>query len=214
MLIGNGNGSVPHPIYRAVWLREAILGEKVAAPPSDIPDISELEGVDKKDIENALTIKDFLALHRTKTSCRDCHARLDPWGIPFEHYNAIGQYQPKVPKKGVRVQPFVADKHKDISGYMDYLESIGTEAIDASAKLPNGPEVTTMKELKAYILKNRIDDVADNVVRRMLTYGLGRHLDFKDRPAVDAILADAKKNQYKLRDMLTAICLSEVFVQP
>ena len=214
MLIGNGNGSVPHPIYRAVWLREAILGEKVAPPPADIPDISELPNVDKKDIEKALTIKDFLALHRTKASCRDCHARLDPWGIPFEHYNAIGQYQPKVPKEGVRVQPFAADKHKDISGYMDYLDSISTEPIDASAKLPNGPEVTSMRELKDYILKHRMDDVADNVARRLLAYGLGRHLDFKDRPAIDAILAESKKNQYKMRDMLISICMSELFIQP
>ncbi len=214
MLIGNGYGSVPHPIYRTVWLREAILGEKVAAPPADIPDISELEGVDKKDVEKALTIKDFLALHRTKASCTDCHARLDPWGIPFEHYNAIGQYQPKVPKEGVRVEPFVANKHKDVSGYMDYLESINTQAIDASAKLPNGPEVSTMKELKAFILKHRMDDVADNVARRLFTYGLGRHLDYKDRPAIDAILAESKKNQYKMRDMLFSICMSELFIQP
>ena len=211
VLIGNGNGSTPHPIYRAVWLREAILGEKVAPPPAEIPDISELPGVE---LEKALTIKDLLALHRKETSCNDCHARLDPWGIPFEHYNAVGNYQPKVPKEGVRVEPFVQGKHKDISGYMDYLESINTESIDASAKLPNGPEVRTMKELKAYILKYRIDDVADNVARRLLTYGLGRHLDFKDRPAVDALLADAKNNQYKLRDMLTSICMSELFIQP
>ena len=211
VLIGNGNGSTPHPIYRAVWLREAILGEKVAAPPAEIPDISELPGVD---LEKALTIKDLLELHREETSCKDCHARLDPWGIPFEQYNAIGKYQPKVPKEGVRVQPFMPDKHKDISGYMDYLDSINNVPIDASSKLPNGPDVTSMRELKSYILKHRIDDVADNVTRRLLTHGIARHLDFKDRPAIDALLADSKKNQYKLRDMLIEICMSELFIQP
>lgn len=211
VLIGNGNGSVPHPIYRAVWLREAILGEYVAPPPADIPDISQLPGVE---LEKALTIKDLLELHRKKTSCRDCHARLDPWGIPFEHYNAIGQYQPKVPKEGTRVLPFIPDKHKNIAGYMDYLESISTVPIEAVAKVPNGPEVNGIRDLKQFIIKNRMHDVADNVTRRLLSYGLGRHLNFKDRPHVDAILAKSEKNNHRLRDLLTSICTSELFLQP
>lgn len=211
VLIGNGNGSVPHPIYRAVWLREAILGEYVAPPPADIPDISELPGVE---LEKALTIKDLLALHRKKTSCNDCHARLDPWGIPFEHYNAIGQYQPKVPKEGVRVENFRPEKHKDISGYMDYLESINRVPIEADARVPNGPVVNGIKDLKAFILENRMHDVADNVTRRLLTYGLGRHLTFKDRPQIDAILAQSHDNDHRLRDLITSICMSQLFLQP
>lgn len=211
VLIGNGNGSVPHPIYRAVWLREAILGEYVAPPPADIPDISQLPGVE---LEKALTIKDLLELHRKKTSCRDCHARLDPWGIPFEHYNAIGQYQPKVPKEGTQVLPFIPDKHNNIAGYMDYLESISTVPIEAVAKVPNGPEVNGIRDLKDFIINNRMHDVADNVTRRLLSYGLGRHLNFKDRPHVDAILAKSEKNNHRLRDLLTSICTSELFLQP
>jgi len=211
VLIGNGTGTAPHPIYRAVWLREAILGEYVAPPPAEVPALADTAG---DSAEKALSIKDALALHRKETSCNDCHARLDPWGIPFEHYNAIGKYQPKVPKEGVRVLPFIADKHKDISGYLDYLESINTESLDASAKVPNGPEVQGMDDLKDFIIKNRLHDVADNVTRRLLTYGLGRHLDFKDRPQVDAIVAQSKANGHKLRDLLIAICMSEAFLQP
>ncbi len=211
MLIGNGNGSTPHPIYRAVWLREAILGEYVAPPPADIPDISELPGAE---LEKALTIKDLLKLHRKKTSCNDCHARLDPWGIPFEHYNAIGQYQPKVPKMGTQVEPFVPEKHVDIRGYMDYLKSINTVPIEADARVPNGPVVDGVKDLKTYIIEHRLHDVADNVTRRLISYGLGRHLNYKDRPSVDAILEQSEKNQYKLRDLLVSICESELFVQP
>ena len=71
-----------------------------------------------------------------------------------------------------------------------------------------------MDELKAFILEHRLHDVADNVTRRLLSYGLGRHLDFRDRPAVDALLAESKKNQYKLRDLITEICMSETFIQP
>ena len=96
VLLGNSTGSAPHPIYRAVWLREAILGQEVRPPPAEVPALSDSAG---DSAEEAVTIKDLLALHRNNESCRDCHVRLDPWGIPFERYNAIGKYQPFVPKE-------------------------------------------------------------------------------------------------------------------
>ena len=105
VLIGNGTGTAPHPIYRAVWLREAILGDTVAPPPSEVPALSDSAG---ESLEQALSIADLLARHRTVESCNDCHSRLDPWGIPFEEYNAIGRYQPKVPQDGTRVSGFNA----------------------------------------------------------------------------------------------------------
>jgi hypothetical protein len=211
VLIGNGTGTAPHPIYRAVWLREAILGEKVAPPPAEVPALTDTAG---ESAEKALSIKDLLALHRKEASCNDCHARLDPWGIPFEQYNAIGKYQPEVPRQGVVVPYFDAAKHTDLKGYFDYLKSINTEAMDAGARLPNGPEVNNMEDLKAYILKHRLHDVADNVTRRLLTYALGRHLDFMDRPQIDALLAQSGKNGYKLRDLMIGICCSRLFTQP
>ena len=47
-----------------------------------------------------------------------------------------------------------------------------------------------------------------------MSYGLGRHLNYKDRPAIDAILAQSEKNQHQLRDLLISICESELFLQP
>lgn len=85
-LTGNGTGTAPHPIYRAVWLREAILGDKVPPPPSEVPALSDTAG---ESLETALSIADLLARHSTIESCNNWHARLDPWGIPFEQYNAI-----------------------------------------------------------------------------------------------------------------------------
>ena len=177
---------------------------------SEIPALTETVG---ESAEKALSIKDLLVQHRKKESCNDCHARLDPWGVPFEHYNAIGKFQPKVPKNGLKVQAFNEKNHKNLKGYFDYLDSINTVEVDAKIRVPNGPEVSDMKGLKDYIIKHRIDDVANNMTRRLLAYGLGRHLDFKDRPKVDELLSKSKKNNYKLRDMLTDICTSELFKQ-
>ena len=208
VLIGNGTGSAPHPIYRAVWLREAIIGDEVPAPPAEVPALSDSAG---ESAGQALTIKDLLAKHREDESCNDCHVRLDPWGIPFERYNAIGRYQPKVPKEGTRVSSFNKARHEDLAGYDAYLESINTHTIDADARVPHGPRVDGMAELKTFLLEHRKDDVAENVLRRLLRYGIGRDLTFRDRFAVEKLLRQAKENEYKLRDMIVAICQSETF---
>lgn len=208
VLIGNGTGTAPHPIYRAVWLREAILGDHVAPPPSEVPALEETAG-DKT--EGALSIAALLAAHREVESCNDCHFRLDPWGIPFEDYNAIGKYQPKVPENGTRVSGFNQDKHKDMAGYQKYLETINTVDVDAKARVPHGPEVDGMRELKAYLLKERKDDIVENVIRRLLSYSVGRELTYRDRFAVEAIYEQAEDNDFKMRDIIVSICLSDTF---
>jgi mono/diheme cytochrome c family protein len=208
MLIGNGTGTAPHPIYRAVFLREAILGDKVAPPPSEVPALEDTAG---DTTEGALSIAKLLELHRTVESCNDCHFRLDPWGIPFEEYNAIGQFQPKVPKDGTRVARFDPKRHVDLEGYQAYLDSLNTVEVDAKARVPHGPEVDGVRELKDYLLKERKDDIAENVIRRLLSYAIGRQLTYRDRFAVEELFEEAEDNDFKMRDVIVAICKSEVF---
>ena len=208
VLIGNGTGSAPHPIYRAVWLREAILGDEVKPPPADVPALSDSAGASA---EHASSIKDLLRQHRTKESCNDCHVRLDPWGIPFEHYNAIGKYQPMVPKDGARVSAFDKAKHVDLVGYQAYLKSINTVKVDADSRVPNGPEVGGMEDLKQYLLRSRKDDVVKNVLRRLLAYSLGRELTFRDRLTIEKLLNYQRMNGIGLQDMIVSICQSPIF---
>lgn len=207
VLIGNGTGSAPHPIYRAVWLREAILGDVVAPPPAEVPALADSAG---ESAEKALTIADLLAKHRQVESCNDCHARLDPWGIPFEHYNAIGLYQPKVPKEGTRVAGFMMKQHENLDGYRAYLASINTQPISAEARLPQGPRVDGMRDLKRFLLTERKRDIAENVIRRLLTYALGRELTYRDRFAVNHLCDVAEKNDYRFRDMIVSVCTSDL----
>lgn len=208
VLIANGTGSAPHPVYRAVWLREAILGQDVPPPPADVPALTDSAGAAA---EKALSLKELLVRHRQSESCNDCHSRLDPWGIPFEQYNAIGRFQPLVPKGGTRVSGFDKAKHQDLAGYAAYLESINKVAIDANSRLPLGPTINGMDELKAYLLQHRRRDIAKNVVRRLLTYSLGRELTWRDRFAVEEILQQSQKNDDKLRDLIVAVCQSNAF---
>ena len=208
ILIGNGTGTAPHPIYRAVWLREAILGEDVAPPPAEVPALSDSAGAAA---EKALSIKDLLVKHRQVEACNDCHARLDPWGVPFEHYNAIGQFQKLVPRDGTRVRGFNPKQDNTLTDYFAYLQTVNTVNVEADARLPNGPTVDGLPALKAFILKQRADDVAMNVLKRLATYGLGRKLTVRDRFALEKLHDTATAKGLGMRDMIVAICQSELF---
>jgi hypothetical protein len=208
VLIGNATGTAPHPIYRAVWLREAILGDTVAPPPAEVPALSDSAG---ESLEKAVSIAQLLAKHRTVESCNDCHFRLDPWGIAFENYNAIGRYQPMVPKDGTHVRDFSSQDHVNLAGYQAYLKSINVVDVHAKARVPHGPEVDGMPDLKDYLLKERKDDIAKNMIRQLLTYGIGRHLTYRDRFAVDELFEVAEADNFGMRDIIVSICKSDVF---
>ncbi len=208
VLIGNGTGSAPHPIYRAVWLREAILGDEVAPPPAEVPALSDSAGASA---EKALTIKDLLVKHRKVESCNDCHSRLDPWGIPFEQYNAIGRYQPMVPMAGTQVGIFSREKHVNLAGYEEYLKTINKVRIDSDSRLPNGTAVTGMEDLKAYLIRDRKQAITSNVLKRLLSYGLGRELNPRDHAIVEDLLTKSEKQGNGWRDMIVAVCQSQIF---
>ncbi len=208
ILIGNSTGSAPHPIYRAVWLREAILGEEVRPPPAEVPALSDSAG---DAAAKAITIKDLLRQHRKQESCNVCHATLDPWGIPFERYNSIGKFQPMVPKGGVRIRGFNAKLDTDLKGYAAYLNGINTVEVHADAHVPRGPAIDGMEELKAYLLKERKDDIATNMLKRFLSYGIGRSLTYRDQSDIMELCKLAKKSDYRFQDMIVEICQSEIF---
>ena len=179
------------------------------APPAEVPALTDSAG---DSAEQALTIKDLLAKHRTVESCNDCHVRLDPWGIPFERYNAIGKYQPFVPKEGTRVRGFDQKTDNDLAGYAKYVESVNTQEVQADARVPHGPHVDGMPQLKAHLLNARKDDIAENVIRRLLTYAIGRELNYRDRFDVDNnSLARSRENGFLLQDMIVSICQSSTF---
>lgn len=208
VLVGNGTGTAPHPIYRAVWLREAILGDTVAPPPSEVPALSDSAGAS---LEKALSIAQLLEKHRKKESCNDCHFRLDPWGIPFEEYNAIGKFQPKVPKNGTGVDRFNAQKHIDMVGYQHYLDKLNTVDVLAKARVPHGPEINGLRELKAYLLRDHKEEIVQNVIRRLLTYAIGRKLTYQDRLTIMELMGQAQKNGLGMRDIIVSICKSNAF---
>jgi len=87
-LAGHSDGNQPHPIKRAVWVKEKLLGQPPLPPPPNVPDLDPTApGFER------LTLKEQLEQHRDSPSCRDCHASFDPFGIALETYNAVGLLQ-------------------------------------------------------------------------------------------------------------------------
>ncbi len=84
-LAGHSDGEEPHPIKRAVWVKEKLLGQAPKPPPPNVPALDPTVPNFEK-----LTLKERLEQHRNNPSCHDCHASFDPYGIALEGYNAVG----------------------------------------------------------------------------------------------------------------------------
>lgn len=178
-LTGHADGVHSHPVKRAVWVKEKILGDKPPPPPPNVPDLDpETPG-----FEN-LTLKQQLELHRDKESCRDCHAKLDPYGVVFEKYDAVGRLR----------------------------ETYKYRAIDDQVILPNGTSITGVPEIKDYFLKDQKDQVVLSVIKHLYAYALGKEVSFHDEDALQEILNKSKNNNYEMQTLINAIAESPAFM--
>ena len=123
-LTGHSDGTQPHAIKRAVWLKEKILGDHPPPPPPNVPELNpETPGFEK------LTLKEQLFLHRNKVSCMDCHIKIDPYGVIFENYDATGRYQLTMKGKPIDSKSVLPDGNEvdGIQDMKDYILKFKTE---------------------------------------------------------------------------------------
>lgn len=83
VLAGLSDGRESNPIKRGAWFARKMISEPPDDPPPNVPQLSE-ENTEK------LTLRQRLEQHRNQEGCVKCHSNIDPWGIPFEHYDAGG----------------------------------------------------------------------------------------------------------------------------
>jgi len=185
-LLGNSNGEDSHPIKRAVWVLDRLLDSPPAPPPPDVPELDSSE----PDFAR-LPLKQQLELHRKKESCNNCHRGIDPWGIAFEHFDAIGRYRSHTttPKKRRRK----------------------TTLVNATAVLPGGVEINGVKGLQQHLLSARKQQFALAIVKRMLTYALGRSIELQDHETVERLARQFELDGFRLPVLITNIVLSQPF---
>jgi len=128
------------------------------------------------------SLRQMMEQHRARADCAACHAKLDPLGFAFESYDGVGAW-------------------RDKDG--------GTD-IDASGVLPDGRKFSGPVELIA-IFKDKKGAFGRGLTEKMLTYALGRGLEYYDRCAVEQILTGMERNDFRFSVLITEIVKSEPF---
>lgn len=150
-------------------------------PPPPPPNVPSLKD-DKA--AKSLTMRQRMELHRANPACASCHARMDPLGFALENFDAIGKWQ-------------------TVSG-------LSQSPIDASGVWPDGSKFNGPAELRAKLLENKIQ-FAHALTEKLMTYALGRGLDYADQPVIRKILRAAEKKDYRWSALVQQIVASAPF---
>ncbi len=151
------------------------------AAPPPPPNVPALDGPDKAAIHG--TVRQRLEQHRSNPGCASCHALLDPMGFGLEHFNAIGALR------------------QDDNG----------QALDTTGVLTTGQKFSNARELSDVILRDKRDAFVRNLIRKTLTYSLGRGTEAYDRPAIDKILAAMNAEDYHFQTLVIQVIESLPF---
>jgi len=178
LLAMNSDGKDSHPLKRGIWLLESLLNDPPPPPPPAVPEIDLAD----PDILK-MTLKERMEDHRNDPACFSCHSRIDPWGIAFENFDAIGAWRDKINNKPV----------------------------DATSLLFNKQELSGMEGLKTYLLSNRQDQFARAIVYKLSAFALGRPLSFADRSSLDKITTQLRQQDDSLKTLVTLIVASDLF---
>jgi mono/diheme cytochrome c family protein len=129
-----------------------------------------------------LSMRQRMEQHRANPVCASCHAMMDPLGLSLENFDAVGKWR-----------------------------TLGesSAAIDATGRAPDGTVFEGPGGLRDMLLHS--DRFVPTLTEKMLTYALGRGVEYSDMPAVRAIVRDAAKNDYRVSSLIVGIVQSPAF---
>jgi Protein of unknown function (DUF1592)/Protein of unknown function (DUF1588)/Protein of unknown function (DUF1585)/Protein of unknown function (DUF1587)/Protein of unknown function (DUF1595)/Planctomycete cytochrome C len=154
------------------------------APPPP-PDVPALDEAVKKIQGHVPTQREALALHRESPLCASCHARMDPLGLALENFNALGLWR------------------TNESG----------SVVDASGQLMSGESFQNVSDLKHILADNHRVEFYRTLTEKLLTYALGRGLEYYDMPTVDKIVQRLQSEDGHFSALLLGIIESAPFQQ-
>lgn len=182
ILLGRSTGKDSNLIKRAVFIRDQLLHDPPPPPPPNVPELKTSDPNFAK-----LPIREQLALHAEDPACADCHRSIDPWGQAMEQYDAVGLWRDSIQRDKLKLP------------------------MDARGQLPDGNEVNGVAELKDYLLEHREEQFARALVSKLLTYSLGRTLEFSDENTIESLTRNFVQDDLRLRNLIKAIVASEAF---
>ena len=134
--------------------------------------------------QTSISMRERLARHRDNPNCASCHALMDPLGFALENFDAIGRWRT--------------------------LGDAGEE-IDAAGALPDGTQFNGVDGLRAALLSS--DLFVTTMTEKLLTYALGRGIEYYDMPAVRSIIRDASAADLRFSSLIIGIVRSAPFRQ-
>jgi len=152
-------------------------------PPPPPPNLPPLEEAEKDFKDHEPTLREILAAHRAQPLCSSCHNRMDPLGLAMENFNALGMWREKE-----RGQP-----------------------IEAAGQLITGETFKDVRELKEILKTRRHGDFYRCLTEKLLTYALGRGLEYYDVETVDQIVARLEREQGRFSALLNGVIESAPF---
>jgi len=169
------------PVKRGVWILENILGSHAPDPPPVVPPLEATTG----EVGKVMSLRDQMQEHRKNEPCATCHKLMDPMGFALENFGADGKWRTK-------------------DG------GDGGVAIDPSGVLFDGTKLDGPTALRQALLRYSPAFVR-TVTEKMMTYGLGRGVEYTDMPVVRSIVRDAARNNYKFSSLILGIVKSAPF---
>jgi hypothetical protein len=180
VLLVTSNPDRTSPVKRGLFVLANVLGTPAPPPPGNVP---ALEVAEKDFKDHEPTLRESLALHREAPLCASCHARMDPIGLAFENFNALGLWR----------------------------EKERNQTIDASGKLITGESFENVQALKRILTHERRADFYRCLTEKLLTYGLGRGLEYYDTETVDRLVQRLERADGRFLALLTGIIESASF---
>ncbi len=159
------------------------LLENVLGTPPNPPPANVPPLKENKSGAKQLSVRERMEAHRASPACSGCHKVLDPLGFALENFDAVGQWR-TVSESG--------------------------DKIDASGALADGTKVSGVADLRAALL-SRPNVFAGTMTEKLLTYALGRGLEYYDMPAVRAVTHQAAQNHYRFSSLILGIVESTPF---
>jgi len=150
-------------------------------PPPPPPNVPALQ---EDKTSQKLTMRQRMEKHRANAVCASCHARMDPLGFALDNFDAIGRWRT--------------------------TETEGKIPIDVSGALPDGTKFQGPVELRNLLMAHP-EQFVTTLTEKMLTYALGRGVEYYDQPAIRGILREAAPKNYRWSALVLAIAKSAPF---
>lgn len=177
------DGTRHRPVHRGVWLSEVILGKTPPPPPANVPAIEPNPPKSAK-----ASLREKIEAHRDNVNCAACHAKIDPLGLAWDNYDAIGQWR---------------TREKGIAG-------VGEDPlISPAGQMPDGRPFKDANEFKRLLIEDR-DKFVRAFIEHLCTYSLRRVLTVDDQDDIKAIAAEVKKGQGGVKDIVRAVAMSDI----